>query len=305
MKKYVGLWRNTGWPPLTLLDNVTFGGMSVGLGKIPNSSPIYGLLWRSIWGTYPSWWRLKFWDLPLSIGFDEVTFGEMAVRLGKIPSSLYFFILLESSKPKSLYRGRGWEPIVYIERNFFSSRPMYRGHNSSYFLHISSHFFLFPIYSFIFRISSFPILWSRFTLRKPKINEAKRDMKHVSIAGSVTGIVSIISFLLARNSVENMKEYAGNMKKYIRGKYEEISRKYDENLWDWEKFWALPLYVDYLPLYRQWDIEKFGALPFHVSSGAEKIPGSPPPSNTCGTRGGDMKHGLHFDTFHVFSPEYP
>ena len=38
------------------------------------------------------------------------------------------------------------------------------------------------------RNSELSYLIGLFTLRKPKINTAKRDMKHVSIAGSVTGI---------------------------------------------------------------------------------------------------------------------
>ena len=38
------------------------------------------------------------------------------------------------------------------------------------------------------KFQALPSKYSLFTLRKPKINKAKRDMKHVFIAGSVTGI---------------------------------------------------------------------------------------------------------------------
>ena len=56
---------------------------------------------------------------------DDVTFVGMSLGLGKIPSSSpissYF------SKPKSLYKGRRFEPVGYIEGNFSVPRSMYKG----------------------------------------------------------------------------------------------------------------------------------------------------------------------------------
>ena len=42
------------------------------------------------------------------------------------------------------------------------------------------------------RKSELPHLYGPFTLRKPKINKAKRDRKHVFIAGSVTEIIRLV-----------------------------------------------------------------------------------------------------------------
>ena len=39
------------------------------------------------------------------------------------------------------------------------------------------------------KFRTLPSMYGLYTLRKPKIMKAKRDMKHVSIAGSVTGIL--------------------------------------------------------------------------------------------------------------------
>ena len=38
------------------------------------------------------------------------------------------------------------------------------------------------------KFRTLPSMYSLFMLRKPKVNQAKWDMKHVSIAGFVTGI---------------------------------------------------------------------------------------------------------------------
>ena len=82
--------------------------------------------------------------------------------------------------------------LCYVEGNVSVPRPMYRW---AYFFIFLTYFLIFSTYSFVFlRILSYlkfralPSVYGLFTFKKPKITIAKQDMKHVSIAGSVTGI---------------------------------------------------------------------------------------------------------------------
>ena len=116
--KYVGIIQKYRVPSLPVLDNVTFGGMSVRPEKILTSPLIYKLWWRHIQGNYRGTWK-------------------------SFELSPYFFIFLEFSIPKNLNRERGWEPITCMEGKFSVPWSMYRG----------TYFFIFPTYFFIFKIS--------------------------------------------------------------------------------------------------------------------------------------------------------
>ena len=94
------------------------------------------------------------------------------------------------SKSNGLCIGEHNIPLFLIFLHILFIFLSYFFHIFFVFLHISgifSSFFL--IFSFIFEIPSSPIhIKFVHVIRKLKINKAKRDMKHVSIAESVTGI---------------------------------------------------------------------------------------------------------------------
>ena len=103
--------------------------------------PLYGRVYITLFLHFPAYF-IHFFSCIFSSFFVHISF--IIYLHITFPSYFFtfFFIFLEFSKHKSLYRGREWEPVGYIEGNFSVPRPKYR----------RAYFFIFPTFPSCFLI---------------------------------------------------------------------------------------------------------------------------------------------------------